>query len=194
MNHLTRKLLVGALVVAVTAIGATPADAAKGGTDRPFSATGAGTNIIAEIPPPPPAPFPPGACVPSFDDGRGLQFDCDQTIELDFKGTHLGKSTYTAVGIIVLYFEEGCLTPGGGFGITFESSTAGTIVAANGDALTADVAVSGCADGETAALPSGTYTITGGTGRFADATGEGTVEAVAEGGALSNEWAGTISY
>ena len=193
MNHLTRKLLVGALVVAATAIGATPADAAKGGTDRPFSATGAGTNIIAEIPPPPPTPFPPGACVPSVGE-RGLQFDCDQTIELDFKGTHLGKSTYTAVGIIVLYFDEGCLTPGGGFGITFESSTAGTIVAANGDALTADVAVSGCADGVTAALPSGIYTITGGTGRFADATGEGTVEAVAEGGALSNKWAGTISY
>jgi hypothetical protein len=193
MSHFTRRLVVGALIVSAAAIGASPADAAKGGTDRPFSATGAGTNIIAEIPPPPPTPFPPGACVPSFGE-RGLQFDCDQTIELDFKGTHLGKSTYTAVGTIVLYVDEGCFTPGGGFGITFESSTAGTIIAANGDALTADVAVSGCGDGETVALPSGTYTITGGTGRFADATGEGTVEAVADGEALSNKWAGTISY
>ena len=169
--------------MAATAISATPADAAKGGTDRPFSASGAGTNIIADFP----------DCDASFGE-RGPQFDCDQTIELDFNGTHLGKSTYSAVGTIVLYVEEFCSTPSSGPGITFESSTAGTIVAANGDALTADVAVSGCADGVTAALPSGTYTITGGTGRFAGATGDGTVEAVAEGGALSNEWAGTISY
>lgn len=181
MNHLTRRLLVGILVVAATAISATPAAAAEGGTDRPFSASGVGTNMIEPI----------QDCDAS---NGGLQFDCDQLIELDFNGTHLGNGTYSAVGTIVLYFLQPCVMPEGGGGITFVSSTAGTIVAANGDELYADVAVTGCADGQSAAFPSGFYTITGGTGRFADATGGGTVEAVADAGALSNMWAGTISY
>ena len=76
----------------------------------------------------------------------------------------------------------------------FESSQTQTIVAANGDELTVDTNVAGCADGETAAEPVGTYEITGGTGRFAAATGTGDVVAVALGTSLSNNWTGTISY
>ena len=120
--------------------------------------------------------------------------ECDQTIELDRVGTHLGRSTSSGVGAITLYIAEQCTTPSGGPGTPFESYQAVTIVAANGDQLTANSNVSGCGDGVTVAEPVGTYTITGGTGRFEGATGTGIVAAVALGISLSNTWTGTISY
>ena len=182
MKHFTGKLLVGALVVAVAAIGATPAGAAKDGTDRPFKAGGTGTNIIQ----------PPEDC--AFVPTPGVLV-CDQAIELDFNGTHIGKSNYTGAGSITLYiFEPPCTTAGGGDGVPFESSVAVTIVAANGDELTADTNVTGCGDGITLAEPVGTYEITGGTGRFAGATGTGDLDGAALGTSLSNNWIGTISY
>lgn len=185
MKKFTGKLLVGALVVAVAAIGATPALAAKGGTDRPFTAGGSGTNIIETI----------GDCDFVPDAALGPALVCDQAVELDFAGTHIGRSAYAGVGLITLYvFSPSCITPGGGSGVVFESFLAVTIVAANGDELAADTNVSGCGDGETLAEPAGTFTITGGTGRFATATGTGDLVGEAIGSLLSNNWTGTISY
>ena len=182
MKRLIGKPLVGILVVAATAIAATPATAAEGGTDRPFLAAGTGTNIVE--------PF--GQCDVVID--ARPRVECDQKIELDFKGTHLGKGTNTSVGVLSVYLYEPCITPGGGPGLRFESFQAVTIVAANGDAITADTNVSGCSDGVTGSEPAGNYTITGGTGRFAGASGSGTIDAEALGASLSNEWVGTISY
>jgi hypothetical protein len=186
MKHFTEKLLVGALVVAVAAIGATPAGAAKGGTDRPLTVSGSGTNLFEA---------PPVECDFAITD-RGPALVCDQFIELDVKGTHLGKSTYSGEGELTIYVDpaEACTTPDGLPGATFDSVQTVTIVAANGDQLTADTVVSGCGDGVGLAEPAGAYEITGGTGRFAGATGHGTVEGVAIGTSLSSTWIGTISY
>jgi hypothetical protein len=177
MTRFTQRLLLGALVAGATIVASAPVHAAKGGTDRPFSASGNGTGIID---------FP--GCI------GGLVLECDQTIELDFIGTHLGRSTNSSVGKIYIHLDQPCPTPAGTTGFLFESFQAVTIVAANGDELTADTTVSGCGDGVTVAYPSGEYTITGGTGRFADASGEGRIEVVSLETSLSNEWTGTISY
>ena len=188
MNSFTGKLLIGALVVATSALGATSANAAKGGIDRPMKATATGMNTIAD--------FAAGECGFPIDlgDGRGPRLVCDQTIDLDFKGTHVGRSGYTSTGSITLFLAEGCLTSSSTLGVVFESSQTGTIVAANGDTLTAQLENRGCGDGITQAEPTGTFSIIGGTGRFEGATGSGTVNGVALGSSLSNEWAGTISY
>ena len=50
MKRLTRTVLVSALIVAVVAISVAPAGAAKGGTDRPFKASGDGIVTAAPFP------------------------------------------------------------------------------------------------------------------------------------------------
>ena len=126
-----------------------------------------------------------------------------RTIEVDpFIGTHMGRSTNTSYGFLTLNFDRPCITPSDTEGVEFESIQYVTIVAANGDELTATTEVSGCGDGETPAEPVGTYTITGGTGRFEHgATGSGDLASDVgpidpESGAstLSTNWTGTISY
>ena len=187
MYSRTRKSLVGAfLVAAVAAVGATPAGAAKGGTDRPFLSSATGTNTFQD--------FQAGECGPPTGSGSDLSFVCDQSIELDFIGTHLGRSTYTSTGTITFFVFQGCSTPSVPAGIRFASSQVASIVAANGDTLTAQVNTTGCGDGVNPAEPSGTFNIVGGTGRFAEATGSGILNGVALGSSLSNEWVGTISY
>ena len=106
--------------------------------------------------------------------GRGIGF-----------ATHLGAFTYTNPHVVDLTTRHGC----GSF----------TVTAANGDIVTAD----GCGD---ATIVSGTppnailsiaetANITGGTGRFADATGSFTVERVFNGstGRFVGSFRGTIS-
>jgi len=189
MKRLTRTLLVSALIVAVAAISVAPAGAAKKGTDRPFKASGDG--FVAAV------PFE--FC--EWNDNFSVAV-CDQIIEVDpFIGTHMGRSTNTSEGFLTLYFEEGCTTPNGTPGVRFESFQAATLVAANGDELTADTNVEGCGNGESRAEPVGTYSITGGTGRFEHATGSGDLASDVgpidpESGAstVSANWTGTISY
>jgi hypothetical protein len=95
------------------------------------------------------------------------------------KSTHLGKLTTS--GVITLTW-----TPTG----IWSAGTA-TTIAANGDRL--DSSQSGWTTGPGAFV--GTFTITGGTGRFAGATGGGTVTAaVDEDGVQTAVYAGTIDY
>jgi hypothetical protein len=65
-----------------------------------------------------------------------------------------------------------------------------TFTAANGDKLCADL------DGgfTTATKIEGTYTFTGGTGRFADASGSADFTAIFDGGSAELTFKGTISY
>ena len=106
--------------------------------------------------------------------GRGIGF-----------ATHLGAFTYTNPHVVDLTTRHGC----GSF----------TVTAANGDTVTAD----GCGD---ATIVSGTppnailsiaetATITGGTGRFANATGSFTVARIFNGstGRFVGSFRGTIS-
>ena len=78
--------------------------------------------------------------------------------------------------------------------ITFTSATTFVgelaFVAANGDELDADF--SGEFDGPGHAV--GTYTFTGGTGRFSDATGTATFAASTDGVNVSVTFTGTIDY
>ena len=134
-----------------------------------------------------PLPFFPNNAIRS----PGLATRYSQSSKCTFRS---GVLTVKAVGFLSVYLYEPCITPGGGPGLRFESFQAVTIVAANGDAITADTNVSGCSDGVSGTEPAGNYTITGGTGRFAGASGTGTIDAVALGTSLSTEWAGTISY
>ena len=192
MKRLTRTLLVSVLIVAVAAISVAPAGAAKKGTDRPFKASGDGFVTAA--------PFED--CEFDVDPILGGVLVCVQDIEVDpFIGTHIGRSTNTSDGFLTLYLDQGCITPSGTFGVEFVSIQFVTIVAANGDELYVDTEVSGCGDGETPAEPSGTYTITEGTGRFLGATGSGAlasdvgpIDPTSGASTLSTNWYGTISY
>jgi hypothetical protein len=85
-------------------------------------------------------------------------------VGLDGRGTatHLGRYTLVA---------EYTITPA-----TLTGPGILTFTAANGDVLTATVAVEVTPTGETGATTVETATITGGTGRFAGATGSFTVE------------------
>jgi hypothetical protein len=184
MKRLTTALLIGACVVAVAAVSSAPAGAAEGGTDRPYTASGDGINVVDVA-----------SCRPVAD---GLE--CDQEIYQTVIGTHIGLSTRATTGTITLDFDAAgsCTGPAGPpqFGVPFLSIQDGTITAANGDQLFYDETVTGCYVAEGIdAQPSGTYTIEGGTGRFDGATGAGTLAGATFGVAgLTTEWTGTISY
>jgi hypothetical protein len=108
-----------------------------------------------------------------------------------FTGTgiarHLGRSTN--VNHITVSGPASC--PGGFANINVE-----TLTAANGDTLvlTGDHD-QGCPIGPNAVHGTGDWTVTGGTGRFAGATGQGTFDGVADfnQGTFSFQLAGTIS-
>ena len=101
--------------------------------------------------------------------------------------THLGLSTITHDPLLVdisAIGTTGCLTLSG----------PGTMVAFNGDQLNFTMAGSPCptADGH---IP-GTfeYTVTGGTGRFAGATGSGTMDGDFFNGVITEIYTGTLAY
>jgi len=108
-----------------------------------------------------------------------------------FTGTgtasHLGRSTN--VNHITVSGPANC--PGGFANINIE-----TLTAANGDTLvlTGDHD-QGCPTGPNAVHGTGDWTVTGGTGRFARATGQGTFDGVADfnRGTFSFQLTGTIS-
>jgi hypothetical protein len=184
MKRLTRTLLVGALVVAAAAITVAPAGAAAGGTDRPFKSTANGTLLLLDDP-------MMGECdfvSPSF-------LVCGQELSTDFIGTHLGRSTSTGMGELTIDLSQFCTTPGGNpEGFPIDSVMPVTTVAANGDELYAVTTVSSCVDGIGVTEPTGTYEITGGTGRFHGATGSGDIASSVLGSSISTTWTGTITY
>ena len=182
MKRHTGTLLVSALVVAVTAIGSVPASASQE-VEVPFRATLNGTS--------------------SFEcDFSGLPnpaVPCDFEVETVLIGTHLGRSTMTSTGITTIYLDQPCTTPDDTVGVQFHSLTDVVVVAANGDELYAVNDVEGCGDGIGVSEPFGTYTITGGTGRFAGASGTGDVSTTTSGGTpdpgpFASSWTGTITY
>jgi hypothetical protein len=180
MSRFTGKLLVGVLVVAATAIGSSPASAQQD-VERPFKATGIGTIEVEAIPDCADGAFP-------------WIVVCDQDINTVVQATHLGRSANTNVGLVTVDFSQNCMTVDGPYGVVFEVDSTAVIVAANGDELYVTQNVSGCSDGIGQTKPTGTYTITGGTGRFEGATGNGDLSATTFEGVISNAYTGTITY
>lgn len=168
-----------AVTVAAVAASAAPAQAGQQ-VERPFRYVSEGT--VSNEPLPCDSNFP--------------NLECDQEFEgIDETATHMGRTTSTATGVLTLFFSRPlCTTPGGGLGLEYESTTERTIVAANGDALSFTTTVTGCSDGTNVTEPAGTYTVTGGTGRFAGASGEGEVSSVVLGGSINTVWTGTVTY
>lgn len=186
-----RKFFAGAIAaVAVTVAGVaasgTPAHAEQQ-VERPFRYESEGT--VSNEPPP--------DCDLNFLPGGEPVLLCDQQFAgIDERATHLGRTTSTATGVLTLYVARpACTTPEGNpAGTQYESDTDRTIVAANGDELFVSTTVTGCGDGIGLTEPAGIYTVTGGTGRFAGASGGGEVSSIVVGGSISTIWTGTITY
>lgn len=174
--RMRQVLAAAALTVGGVAASGTPALASTN-VERPFKSMSSGT-IIND-----PCNLGPTGAV------------CDQAISTTFIATHLGRSSNSATGVLTIDFAAPCTPSGGGNGFLFDSTVQHTVVAANGDELYATTAVSGCADlGGGLTEPVGTYTITGGTGRFSGATGGGDVFTTVIGEAFASTWTGTLSY
>ena len=95
---------------------------------------------------------------------ENLQFG---TLSATNIGTHMGTGTASGSSFVA-GFPPAC-----GSGTTPTSSSL-DLTAANGDILFTETTSQVCQSGAPASFVStGTYTITGGTGRFADATGSG---------------------
>lgn len=185
MIRTLRTLLVGALTLAVAMVGATPAGAKSAGTDRPFDARGDGIAINA-------GPFPAGC-----DFTNSPEVVCPQELLLDFIGTNIGRGTFSSAGQYTVHLDQQCTAANGSTGFEVDVFQEGEIVAANGDELWFESSYGGCNEGVgTLFEPVGTYTIRGGTGRFDDATGTGTVKTSTPGDGLtiSNRWSGSITY
>lgn len=184
----TRQFFAAALAAAaitvagVSAIG-TPAQADN--VERPFRFTSVGTITNEDFP----------DCDFAVQT-EGPVFLCDQEFAgVDERAMHLGRTTSTATGVLTVFLAKFCLTPEGNpEGREFESKTERTIVAANGDELVISTTVTGCGDGVGLAEPVGIYTVIGGTGRFAGASGEGEISSRTVGGILDTVWTGTIAY
>lgn len=175
-----------AVTVAGVAASGTPAQAQQQ-VEKPFRYVSEGT-ISSED--------PANQCDLDFSTGEPVLL-CDQEFAgIDERATHLGRTTSTATGVLTLFVvRPPCVTPEGNpFGVQFESNTERTIVAANGDELFVSTTVTGCADGVGLVEPAGTYTVTGGTGRFAGASGGGDVSSSVLGGSIDTIWTGTITY
>ena len=109
--------------------------------------------------------------------------------------SHMGTGPYTST----LTVDWAAATSNGAGGFCAPASGTGTITAANGDTLNQSESGTVCEVGATGANDAhtftGTYTNTGGTGRFAHATGGGSVSGGDDGAGHSNySESGTISY
>ncbi|HUZ16539.1 MAG TPA: hypothetical protein VMU72_10260 [Gaiellaceae bacterium] len=127
----------------------------------------------------------------------GCQFTGGCTVQTNGTATssHLGKGPYTST----LTVNWAAATSNGAGGYCAPATGTGTITAANGDKLYQSETGTVCEVGASTPTAShtftGTYTNTGGTGRFAGATGGGTVTGGDDGSGHSNyQENGTISY
>ena len=165
-------ILLGAGVMALALAGGT---ALADSNQLPFTSSGSGTQIAGGPP--------------------GCQFGgvCTVTSTGTATSSHLGTGPYTST-LTLFYNQVSFPTP-----TTYCVPAAGNSVltAADGDQLF--IATTGQVCGGTAAgavhTLTGTYTITGGTGRFTGATGSGTESGSDDGGANSTyTLSGTIGY
>jgi hypothetical protein len=83
------------------------------------------------------------------------------------QGTHIGNGTFRG-SFVVLGPIPPCSAGTGG-----PINGTDTLIAANGDTVTMSFSARTCVSGPTSSHSTGTLTITGGTGRFRDATGSG---------------------
>ena len=89
---------------------------------------------------------------------------CTNHEEGTYVGAHVGRSTYVSDWTSE-FDTPSCGTAAGHTALT----------AANGDQIFSDFEDDFCFDANNVAAYSGTYTVTGGTGRFSDVTGNGTI-------------------
>ena len=104
-----------------------------------------------------------------------------------------GTGTASHLGKVTLHATD-CINPVGATTLKFVSNTPVVLTAANGDQVRATysgfVSIEGASE-----LITGAFVITGGTGRFAQATGAGTLQGVEDAtGQGQIELTGTISY
>ena len=104
--------------------------------------------------------------------------------------THLGNITSTGAGVVI------SATPADPTHLVFTSSEVHTLTGANGDSITLAGTTIAIQDLETGAVvvPPWSYTITGGTGRYAGATGSGMTEGTLQLNAAGTELTGAFTF
>ena len=130
--------------------------------------------------------------VPFNGSGAGTFVESPTTVSVEGTGhfLHLGLTSIAATGTVT-----GISSCGG-----FTETEQDVYTAANGDASTLTISDGYCAtSAPTVMQVTGSFVVSGGTGRFADATGSGTIEAsavflTATSGTFSGNATGTISY
>lgn len=182
MKRTYRLLPLALLTLALVAVSVAPAGAANQ-VERPYKSNEAGFVVVD---------------LAECDDTSPPLVVCPNTTTGTSNTTHLGKTTTTSSGTSTLDFGvEPCLLFDGGLGVVSHNVGTGVFEAANGDKLFVAFQNTGCADlsgaGEAGPLV-GTQTFTGGTGRFAGASGTTVVTGVGQGDTFVLEAVGTISY
>ena len=171
-----RRLGAGlALGAGVLAVAAGPAGTAPDA--RPFALRVEGTSVTD-----------PASCAPV-----GLTVVCDLANQGAGNGRHLGRSTATGTGTVTIDLLSHC-TLDGRDGVVVTAAYTWGVTAADGSMLSADVVTTTCGTGSSRSPGEGTYVVTGGSGRFADATGSGTVAVIVDAGRLEATWEGTLGY
>ena len=178
MKHLRQSHMWGAIAVGATLVLALAAPVSAAGHQRPFVGRTAGEGSL-------------GPAIPDCPAGSMFHVEGADTGNV----THLGRvtETYHQCAAVNWATGEGWLTENGSL----------TMTAANGDLLFLSY------DGQFVATPlpvpttatgEGNWVITGGTGRFAGATGSGTMSMSVQytpdltGAAVSWTWVGSITY
>jgi hypothetical protein len=178
MNRFRRAPHVALLIVAMVAFAAAPA-LAGGKGERPYKGLEHGSVVVDFA-----------GCVERPGTG-GAVVDCPFTTDSTANFTHLGKTTGTSTGIATLDFGNPCEGEGSA---TVTNVGSGVFTAANGDELWLDFENTLCFGPSESAL-TGTQTITGGTGRFAGATGSAVLSGTSfDDSTYDIRPAGTIGY